>query len=355
MDAQQFTSDVKSISVDSISPSPDNPRGVVQEDASFERLVSSISEVRAVLVPIVVRETNAGQYELVDGERRYRAAKRLRLKQIPAHVLDKNFDTDTIRKYMFHLHMTREQWGALAQCKSLAEMYPPIDQGIKFEEKPKWVRKIANETWMNAGTARDRVHVLAWPKKLKEKIFDFDATQPDRDIYSYILALEVSIVEPSFKCFPRLYNHGRPPEAKANEVRESLLAKTIHGIQTVTVTSRDQIRRVADIFQPDMDSATYKAAVKIFEDLVERKDYFFDDALAAVEVKVPQLLAEKPPKPQRILGTVKSLAQTLRNYDVEYIETGIKRESSRTQLKRELSVALGELIRAAKGLKDRLG
>jgi len=354
MDAQQFTADVKPIPVDSIDPSPDNPRGAVQEDASFERLVSSISEVGGILVPIVVRDKGE-RFELVDGERRFRAAKRLRLKKVPAHVLDKNFDAETIRKYMFHLHMTREQWGALAQCKSLAEMYPELDKGIKFEEKPRWFRRIANETWMNAGTARDRVHVLAWPKKLRERVLEFDSEQPDRDIYSYVLALEVSIVEPSVKCFPKYYNHNKPPESTANQVRASLFAKTVRGIETANVTSRDEIRRVGDILQPDLEGPTYKAAIRIFEDLVDREDYFFDDALAAAEAKAPELLAEKPPKPQKILGSVKSLAETLKNYDVRYIDASVKRETTRIQLKRDLSIALGDLARAAKNLKDRLG
>src|SRR5260370_17030684 len=103
MDARQFTGEVKPISVASIRPSPDNPRGVVQQDASFDRLVSSISEVNGILVPIVVREIASNEYELVDGERRFLAAKRLRLKTVPAHFLDKIFYPDTILNTIFHL------------------------------------------------------------------------------------------------------------------------------------------------------------------------------------------------------------------------------------------------------------
>jgi ParB/RepB/Spo0J family partition protein len=248
MDIQEFTSQVQDIALDAIQPSPDNPRGQVSIDASFERLVSSIDEV-GILVPLVVRELADGTYELVDGERRYLAAKQLRRPKVPAHVL-RNVDlSENLRKYMFHLHMTREQWGPLAQCKSLAEMYPELENGIKLEQKAAWARRIARETWMNSGTARDRVHVLAWPKGLKKRIYDFDLNSPDKDIYSYVLAIEASIIEPSVKTLDTFYNHGKPLDRKANEVRTALFHKTLSGIQVGLITSRDQIRAVTHCFK----------------------------------------------------------------------------------------------------------
>src|SRR5580698_485191 len=100
MDTKEFTSAVKPIALDAIEASPDNPRGQVYEDASFERLVSSISEV-GILVPLVVRDLSNGKYQLVDGERRYHAAKRLRLPKVPAHVLSKIDSSASLRKFMF--------------------------------------------------------------------------------------------------------------------------------------------------------------------------------------------------------------------------------------------------------------
>ncbi len=35
---------------------------------------------------------------------------------------------------------------------------------------------------MNTRLAKDRVHVLAWPAQLKDKIYSFDADEPDRGI-----------------------------------------------------------------------------------------------------------------------------------------------------------------------------
>lgn len=350
MDTHEFTSQVEPIALDAIQPSPDNPRGQVSIDASFERLVSSIDEV-GILVPLVVREVSAGNYELVDGERRYLAAKQLRLTKVPAHVLSKVAASEMLRKFMFHLHMTREQWGPLAQCKSLAEMYPVLENGIKLDEKGAWVKKIARETWMNAGTARDRVHVLAWPKTLKKRIYDFDVKQPDRDIYSYVLAIEASVIEPSVRNLNNFYNHGRLVDKRANEVRTALFYKTLNGIQVGLITSRDQIRAVSPLFQTEMDPHQTKVAVRIFTDLVQKSDTLYDDALSQIQTLLPEILAEKPPKPQKLIGLVKSLTETLKFYKASYIDDSIKTEFRRKRLKQQLDEALTGLIHESKRVK----
>lgn len=348
----EFTRGVRELRLGLIEASPENPRGSVEEDASFERLVSSIAEV-GILVPIVVREMAAGRFQLVDGERRYLAAKKLRLPKVPAHVLSSGLNKQDLRKYMFHLHMTREQWEPLAQCKSLAEMYPEVRDGLKLADKPTWTKKIAGETWMNMRLARDRVHVLAWPALLKNKIYSFDATRPEGDIYSYVLAIEASIVEPSAKAFRAFYNHGKPVDRKANEVRASLFAKTVYGIENGVVTSRDQIRGVEPLFQSNLKEGQLKIAVRIFADLVDKPKFSYDDAVSLLETRMPELLAERPPKPQRLTGSVTSLAETLKAYKPEYLDD-IRPDSEKKRSKLQLKSALGDLAEAAKHLKDRI-
>src|ERR1035441_5654983 len=131
---EQFTSRVKRIPLASIEASLGNPRGPVENDASFQRLVSSIDRV-GILVPLVVREMakpkDSIKYELIDGERRFLAAKELRQETVPAHILQTDINRSELRKLMFHLHMTREQWQPLEQCKALAEMYHQLDEGLK--------------------------------------------------------------------------------------------------------------------------------------------------------------------------------------------------------------------------------
>ncbi|WP_372408611.1 ParB/RepB/Spo0J family partition protein [Streptomyces luteireticuli] len=70
--------------LDSITPNPRQPREVFDEDALAE-LVASIREV-GLLQPVVVRQLGPERYELIMGERRWRACREAGLEKIPAIV-----------------------------------------------------------------------------------------------------------------------------------------------------------------------------------------------------------------------------------------------------------------------------
>jgi len=72
------------IPLDAIKPNPRQPREVFDEDALAE-LVTSIKEV-GLLQPVVVRQLGPGRYELIMGERRWRACREAGLEAIPAIV-----------------------------------------------------------------------------------------------------------------------------------------------------------------------------------------------------------------------------------------------------------------------------
>ena len=70
--------------LDAITPNPRQPREIFDEDALAE-LVTSIKEV-GLLQPVVVRQVATGRYELIMGERRFRACREAGLETIPAIV-----------------------------------------------------------------------------------------------------------------------------------------------------------------------------------------------------------------------------------------------------------------------------
>src|SRR3990167_9053892 len=75
---------VQQLDIAAISPHPGQPRKQFDETA-LQELAESIAE-RGVIQPIIVREVSPGRYQLVAGERRWRAAQRAHLHQIPAIV-----------------------------------------------------------------------------------------------------------------------------------------------------------------------------------------------------------------------------------------------------------------------------
>lgn len=74
------------IPVERIHPNPEQPRRVFDPD-ELERLAASIRQ-HGILQPVVVRQADGGDYELVVGERRWRAARQAGLPAIPAVVAD---------------------------------------------------------------------------------------------------------------------------------------------------------------------------------------------------------------------------------------------------------------------------
>jgi ParB family chromosome partitioning protein len=80
------TEGLASLPVASIEPHPEQPRRHFDEDALNE-LAHSIGK-RGVLQPVIVRPLGEGRYQLVAGERRWRAAQKAQLHELPAIIRD---------------------------------------------------------------------------------------------------------------------------------------------------------------------------------------------------------------------------------------------------------------------------
>lgn len=83
--AEGMAAGERMIQVDLIDPSPYQPRLAIDEE-KVEALAESIKETGSLLQPIVVRPKDDGRFELIFGERRWRAFQSKGHKQIPANV-----------------------------------------------------------------------------------------------------------------------------------------------------------------------------------------------------------------------------------------------------------------------------
>ncbi|MFJ4191695.1 ParB/RepB/Spo0J family partition protein [Kitasatospora sp. NPDC089509] len=88
--------------LDAITPNPRQPRDVFDPD-KLEELVNSIKEV-GLLQPIVVRQVEAERYELIMGERRWRASREAGLERIPAIVRATEDDKLLLDALLENLH-----------------------------------------------------------------------------------------------------------------------------------------------------------------------------------------------------------------------------------------------------------
>jgi ParB family transcriptional regulator, chromosome partitioning protein len=114
--------------VDAITPNPVQPRTVFDEEA-LDELTQSITQV-GLLQPVVVRALGGDRYELIMGERRWRASQRAGLTTIPAIVRDTPDDAMLRDALLENLH--RSQLNPLEEAAAYAQLL--ADFGATHEE-----------------------------------------------------------------------------------------------------------------------------------------------------------------------------------------------------------------------------
>ena len=116
------------VPISSISPNPRQPRTVFDEDALNE-LIASIKEI-GILQPPVVRKVSEGRYELIMGERRFRAAKAAGLKSIPV-IIRQTPDNELLREALIE-NIHRSQLNPLEEAAAYAGLL--TDFGCTHDE-----------------------------------------------------------------------------------------------------------------------------------------------------------------------------------------------------------------------------
>ncbi len=106
------------VPVDSISPNPKQPRTVFNEEAMAE-LIASIKEI-GILQPPVIRQTSPGRYELIMGERRFRAAKLAGLRSIPV-IIRQTPDNELLREALIE-NIHRSQLNPLEEAAAYTQL-----------------------------------------------------------------------------------------------------------------------------------------------------------------------------------------------------------------------------------------
>ena len=155
------------VSLNDIKPNADQPRKVFDEKALSD-LADSIRE-HGVIQPVLLRPAKKG-YELVAGERRWRAARLAGLKEIPAIV--RKLDERTNAFYALIENMQREDLNAVEEAEGIKEIIdkygltqeetskmvgksrPYISNALRILGLPEEVRELVNNGSLSAGHAR---------------------------------------------------------------------------------------------------------------------------------------------------------------------------------------------------------
>jgi ParB family chromosome partitioning protein len=148
---------VRNIDVERITPNPEQPR-LVFDETTLAELAASIRE-HGVLQPILVRPLEDGEFQLIAGERRWRASRAAGLATIPALV--EEIDDDTAMEIAIIENLQREDLSPLDE----AGMYDRMVREHGYS-----VRRLAQKLGKDKGYLENRLRLADAPDEIRELV-----------------------------------------------------------------------------------------------------------------------------------------------------------------------------------------
>jgi ParB family chromosome partitioning protein len=148
---------VRIVHIERIEPNPEQPRMVFEQEA-LDELAASIRE-HGVLQPILVRPLGPNTYQIVAGERRWRASRQAGLATIPALIED--IDDDTALEIAIIENLQRED-------------LTPLDEAAMFDRMIHLhgysIRKLADKLGKDKGYLENRLRLADAPPEIRELV-----------------------------------------------------------------------------------------------------------------------------------------------------------------------------------------
>lgn len=155
----RFLGRVAEIDVENIRPNPYQPRRDFDEHA-LDELAASIVQL-GIIQPITVRAMGSGQFEIISGERRLRAARRAGLKRIPAYV--READTEAMLEMAIVENVQREALNPIEIALGYQRLIEEC--GLRQEE-------VAQKVGKNRATVTNFIRLLRLPPKVQASLRD---------------------------------------------------------------------------------------------------------------------------------------------------------------------------------------
>lgn len=150
---------VSYVKVSEIKPNPNQPRRNFDSKA-LDELSNSINE-KGVITPITIRQLDKG-YEIIAGERRWRAAKKAKLKSIPAYVLHIDSEAEMMEVALIE-NIQRENLNAIEEAEGFAVLNSKYD--LSHEDIAKTIGK-------KRTTISNALRLLKLPAEIRRSIRD---------------------------------------------------------------------------------------------------------------------------------------------------------------------------------------
>jgi ParB family transcriptional regulator, chromosome partitioning protein len=162
-----------SVSLDQISLPPTQPRRYFDSEA-LRQLTESIKQ-HGILQPLLVRIVDAGKLELVAGERRYRAALEIGLKEVPAVI--RELDDNAAFQLALIENLLREDLNPVEETEGILQLLA-LKLGRNVEEIPPLLRRLQHERKAAAKSSNNVIGKKKFDSLLSEE--DVAQSAPDK-------------------------------------------------------------------------------------------------------------------------------------------------------------------------------
>ncbi len=163
-DIQQKENLVSQLNIIDVEPNRDQPRKNFDKD-SLEALSGSIKEI-GVILPIIVIKTESGRYQIIAGERRWRAAKLAGLKTIPAII--KNYDDKEAAEVALIENLQREDLNPIEEAKG----YKSLMDGFSMTQE-----EISKRVGKSRSAVANSLRILNLPDEIIKYLITGEISQ----------------------------------------------------------------------------------------------------------------------------------------------------------------------------------
>lgn len=156
--------EIHKLPISSIVPNRFQPRSIF-DDEKIEELALTI-ETHGIIQPIVVREIHNGQFEIIAGERRYRAISKLGWDKIPA-IINNLSDTETASVALIE-NLQREELSPIEEAvaySKLIELHQLTQEGL------------ANRLGIGQSTVANKIRLLKLPQVVQNAVMQKTITE----------------------------------------------------------------------------------------------------------------------------------------------------------------------------------
>lgn len=154
----QTNGDLHELAIDLISPNPDQPRTDISEEGIAE-LADSIRKV-GLLQPIIVRPLGEG-YQIIAGERRWRASRQAGLERVPVSVLSTS-ETESLEIALIE-NLQREDLNAIEEARGYRRL---------LTEYHMTQAELADKVSKSRSAVTNALRLLDLPEEVQELVYD---------------------------------------------------------------------------------------------------------------------------------------------------------------------------------------